>query len=123
MSVIVITDCAAIADLEFKILRKKLSDNGLLCKSDARYWTLEALNTTVAFWNANGSTRIPLLASDIEYYSNCNVGMNKSQMSIYSQIEMWKRIEQLMCNFPQGTKEIPYERIESLKIFTPRQSP
>ena len=33
MNVIVITDCAANADLEFKVLRQKLSDNGFLSKS------------------------------------------------------------------------------------------
>lgn len=123
MNVIVITDCAANAELEFKILRQKLSENGFLSKSDSRYWLLEALNITVVFWNANGSTCIPVRTSNITYYSNCNIGMNKNQMSIHSQIEMWERIEQLMCNFPPEAKEIPYKRIGSLEIFTPTQSP
>ena len=50
-NIIVITDSAKIADVEFKSLRQKLMDKELLVKSDAMHWMLYTQQLIILFWN------------------------------------------------------------------------
>ena len=48
-NIIVITDSAKIADVEFKSLRQKLMDKELLVKSDAMHWMLYTQQLIILF--------------------------------------------------------------------------
>lgn len=48
-NIIVITDSAKIADVEFKSLRQRLMDKELLVKSDAMHWTLYTQQLMILF--------------------------------------------------------------------------
>ena len=113
-NIVIITDSAKIADVEFKALRQKLMNKDLLIKSDARYWTLYTKQVAVFFWSVNS----PMCSSlfDTIAYANCKIGI-KSNEPIMSQIRKWQRIEQLIENMPPYTEEIPYIDIENLKIW------
>ena len=115
-SIIVITDSAKIADTEFKSLRQSLTDKGLLIKANAVDLILCTKNLMVIFWNVNGGWYRHIVSSDIIGYSNCRIG-KLTNYSVIGQVRMWQRIENLICNLPQYTEEIPYSDIESLKIF------
>ena len=59
-NIIVITDSAKIADVEFKSLRQKLMDKELLVKSDAMHWMLYTQQLIILFWNIDTGTH-PLI--------------------------------------------------------------
>lgn len=115
-NIVVITDSAKIADLEFKALRQNLMDKGLLVKYDAVRCILYTSQMVVCFWNSNGGIYPMLITSDTIAYSNCKIGIRENE-PIVSQIRKWQRIEQLIENMPQGAEEIPYSDIENLKIW------
>ena len=114
--IIVITDSAEIADAEFKSLRQRLTDKGLLVKINSVDLVLCTKDLMIIFWNANGSWYRPIISSDIIGYSNCRIG-EFTALPILRQIRMWKRIENFIYNLPQDAKEVPYGDIENLKIF------
>lgn len=112
-TIIVITDSAAIADLEFKSLRQKLTDKGLLVKFDAFHWNLCTPEICIRFWSTNSP--FPIITFDTFAYSNCNIGIRHDE-PIMSQIRKWQMIERLIVNMPSGAEEIPYSDIDNLKI-------
>lgn len=114
--IIVITDSAKIADAEFKTLRQRLTDKGLLVKINSVDLVLCTKDLMIIFWNANGGWYRPIISSDIIGYSNCRIG-EFTALPILRQIRMWKRIENFIYNLPQDAKEVPYGDIENLKIF------
>lgn len=114
--IIVITDSAKIADAEFKTLRQRLADKGLLVEINSADLVLCTKDLMIIFWNANGSWYRPIISSDIIGYSNCRIG-EFTALPILRQIRMWKRIENFIYNLPQDAKEVPYGDIENLKIF------
>ena len=114
--IIVITDSAKIADAEFKSLRQRLADKGLLVEINSVDLVLCTKDLMIIFWNANGSWYRPIISSDIIGYSNCRIG-EFTELPILGQIKMWKRIENFIYNLPQDAKEVPYGDIENLKIF------
>ena len=59
-NIIVITDSAKIADVEFKSLRQRLMDKELLVKSDAMHWMLYTQQLMILFWNIDTGTH-PLI--------------------------------------------------------------
>lgn len=115
-NIIVITDSAKIADVEFKSLRQRLMDKGLLVKSDAMYWMLYTQQLMILFWNIDAGTHpfIPMLHTIA--YSDCKIGIRESE-PIMCRIRKWQRIERLIEHMPPNAKEIPYSDIENLKIW------
>ena len=115
-NIIVITGSTKIADVEFKSLRQRLMDKGLLVKSDAMYWMLYTQQLMILFWNIDTGTHpfIPMLHTIA--YSDCKIGIRESE-PIMSQIHKWQRIERLIEHMPPNAKEIPYSDIENLKIW------
>ena len=114
--IIVITDSAKIADAEFKTLRQRLTDKGLLVKINSADLVLCTKDLMIIFWNANGGWYRPIISSDIIGYSNCRIG-EFTALPILRQIRMWKRIENFIYNLPRDAKEVPYGDIENLKVF------
>ena len=114
--IIVITDSAKIADTEFKSLRQRLTDKGLLVEINSADLVLCTKDLMIIFWNANGGWYRPIISSDIIGYSNCRIG-EFTALPILGQIRMWKRIENFIYNLPRDAKEVPYCDIENLKIF------
>ena len=115
-NIIVITDSAKIADAEFKSLRQRLTDKGLLVEINSADLVLCTKDLMIIFWNANGSWYRPIISSDIIGYSNCRIG-EFTELPILGQIKMWRRIEDLIYYLPRDAKEVPYGDIENLKIF------
>lgn len=115
-NIIVITDSAKIADAEFKTLRQRLTDKGLLVESNSADLVLCTKNLMIIFWNANGGWYRPIISSDIIGYSNCRIG-EFTELSILGQIKMWRRIEDIIYCLPRDAKEVPYGNIENLKVF------
>lgn len=115
-NIIVITDSAKIADVEFKSLRQSLTNKELLLKSDAMHWMLYTQQLMILFWNIDAGTHpfIPMLHTIA--YSNCRIGIRENE-PIMSQIHKWQRIERLIEHMPPNAKEIPYSDIENLKIW------
>lgn len=113
-NIIVITDRANMADLEFKSLRQKLTDKGLLIKADAFHWYLCTSEICIRFWSTNSP--FPIITSDTFAYSNCNIGIRHDE-PIISQIRKWKMIERLIVHLPSGAEEIPYSDVDNLKIL------
>ena len=114
--IIVITDSAKIADAEFKTLRQRLADKGLLVEINSADLVLCTKDLMIIFWNANGSWYRPIISSDIIGYSNCRIG-EFTELPILGQIKMWRQIEDLIYYLPRDAKEVPYCDIENLKIF------
>ena len=115
-NIIVITDSAKIADAEFKTLRQRLTDKGLLVEINSADLVLCTKDLMITFWNANGGWYRPIISSDIIGYSNCRIG-EFTELPILGQIRMWKRIENFIYNLPRDAKEVPYGDIENLKVF------
>ena len=115
-NIIVITDSARIAGAEFKSLRQRLTDKGLLVKINSVDLVLCTKDLMIIFWNANGGWYRPIISSDIIGYSNCRIG-EFTELPILGQIKMWRRIEDLIYYLPRDAKEVPYCDIENLKIF------
>ena len=115
-NIIVITDSAEIADAEFKSLRQRLTDKGLLVEINSADLVLCTKDLMITFWNANGGWYRPIISSDIIGYSNCGIG-EFIALPILGQIKMWRRIEDLIYYLPRDAKEVPYGDIENLKIF------
>lgn len=114
--IIVITDSAEIADAEFKSLRQRLTDKGLLVKINSVDLVLCTKDLMIIFWNANGGWYKPIISSDIIGYSNYRIG-EFTELPILRQIKIWKRIENFICSIPKNAKEVPYGDIENLKIL------
>lgn len=119
-NIIVITDSAKIADIEFKSLRQSLTDKGLLVKANIADLILFTKNLTISFWNANGGYYRHILTSDIIGYSNCHIG-EFTDDPILARIRMWQMIDGMICLLPQGAEEIPYRYIEDLSVFEDRK--
>lgn len=115
-NIIVIADSAKIADIEFKSLRQKLIDNGLLIKSDAMRWILYTPQIWVYFWDINMAISGHIVMLNTTAYSNCKIGIRENE-PIMSQIRKWQRIERLIEHMPPNAKEIPYSDIENLGIW------
>ena len=113
-NIIVITDSAKIADVEFKSLRQRLVDKELLVKSDAMWCILYTAEICIRFWNTNSP--FPIISFDTFAYSNCKIGIRQGEPIMY-QIRKWQIIERLVENMPSGAEEIPYSDIENLKIW------
>ena len=113
-NVIVITDSAKIADMEFKSLRQSLTDKGLLVESDAMWCILYTAEICIRFWNTNSP--FPMIPFDTAAYSNCKIGIRQGESIMY-QIHKWQRIEQLIEGMPPNAKEVPYSDIENLGIW------
>ena len=114
--IIVITDSAEIAYAEFKSLRQRLTDKGLLVKTNSVDLVLCTKDLMIIFWNANGGWYRHIISSDIIGYSNCRIG-EFTALPIFGQIRMWKRIENFIYDLPRDAKEVPYGDIENLKVF------
>lgn len=112
--IIVITDSAKIADVEFKSLRQRLMDKELLVKSDDMRCILYTAEICIRFWNTNSS--FPIISFDTFAYSNCKIGIRQGESIMY-QIRKWQIIERLVEHMPPNAKEIPYSDIENLKIW------
>ena len=119
-NIIVITDSAKIADMEFKSLRQSLTDKGLLVKANVADLILFTKNLTISFWNANGGWYKHIISSDIIGYSNCHIG-EFTDDPILARIRMWQMIDGMICLLPQGAEEIPYRCIEDLSVFEDRK--
>ena len=117
-NIVVITDREDLADMEFKALRHKLTDNGLLTSSDSRYRLLHTPKLIISFWNVNSGG---IYNFDTIAYSNCKIGLMNGEPIKY-QIEKWRRIEKLIEGLMPNIEEIPYSCIESLEIFEKYQS-
>lgn len=113
-NIIVITDSAKIADVEFKSLRQELIDKRLLVKSDAMRCILYTAEICIRFWNTNSPFQ--MISFDTFAYSNCKIGIRQGESIMY-QIRKWQRIERLIEHIPPNAKEIPYSDIENLKIW------
>lgn len=113
-NIIVITDSTKIADVEFKSLRQRLMDKGLLVKSDAMRCILYTAEICIRFWSTN--SQFPMISFDTFAYSNCKIGIRQGESIMY-QIHKWQRIERLIEHMPPNAKEIPYSDIENLKIL------
>lgn len=113
-NIIIITDSAKVADVEFKALRQKLMDKDLLIKSDARYWRLQTRQIAIFFWSTNS----PFWPASLDTiaYANCKIGIRGGE-PIESQIWKWRKIEKLIDSIPSYAEEIPYGDIETLKIW------
>lgn len=114
--IIVITDSAKIADAEFKSLRQKLDDKGLLVEINSADLVLCTKDLMIIFWDANGGWYSPIISSDIIGYSNCRIG-KFAELQTLRQIKMWRRIEDFIYCLPQDAKEVPYGDIDNLKVF------
>ena len=104
--IIVITDSAEIADAEFKSLRQRLTDKGLLVKINSVDLVLCTKDLMIIFWNANGGWYRPIISSDIIGYSNCRIG-EFTALPILRQIRMWKRIENFIYNLSKKYRNDP----------------
>lgn len=113
-NIIVITDSAVVADMEFKALRQKLMDKDLLIKAISSKWQLYTKQIAIFFWSTN-SPFYPASLDTIAY-ADCKIG-KIGYKPIMSRIFEWRRIEKLIENMPPDTEEIQYSDIENLKIL------
>lgn len=109
-NILIITDRSQIAEMEFKELKNRLMDKGLLILSDCKTRSLMLQHFEINFWSIN-EPMCPINFNTVGY-SSCKIGFSGHE-PIKQQIKKWKMIEDVICHLPPNAEEIQYDDLIS----------